>query len=245
MLNLRRLITKSSIPSTRRILNNHYISSRFYSDTANKDQSNNEQQNNNEQASDDVNELLKSQKKATDDALELQKQLKVCLYLFRYTISYLKLLQKDLQYAAADFNNLQRIAQREKDLAQEKGTMNLGKSLLPVMDILPLAIKSVNSEHLTPLPESDARYEDRKNLITLHEGLVLLQSNLTKALKENDIESVDPTGEKFNPDNHEALYQAPIPGKEPGSVLECSKLGYSYKGRTLRAAQVGVVQDTS
>lgn len=92
MLNLRRLITKPSIPSTRRILNNHYIPSRFYSDTANKDQSNNEQQNSNEQAAEDVNELLKAQKKATDDALELQKQLKVCLYLFRNTISHLKLL---------------------------------------------------------------------------------------------------------------------------------------------------------
>ena len=118
--------------------------------------------------------------------------------------------------------------------------MKFAKSILPTLDILPLALKSVPEESLTPNESAD-----RKNLIILHEGLVMLQSNLQKALKENDVEPVDPTGEPFNPDHHEALYQAPIPGKEPGSVLECSKLGYSYKGRVLRAAQVGVVQDTN
>ena len=105
MLNLRRLITKSSIPSSRGILNNHYIPSRFYSDNANKDQSNNEQQNNNEQGADDVNKLLKAQKKAADDALELQKQLKVCLYLylFRSTISHLKLFVERFTICSSRF----------------------------------------------------------------------------------------------------------------------------------------------
>ncbi|TIB73557.1 hypothetical protein E3Q22_04323 [Wallemia mellicola] len=168
-------------------------------------------------------DALSAAKKATEEAVEAQKQ-----------------LQKDLQYAAADFANLQRIGQREKDLALEKGVMKFAKSILPTLDILPLALKSVPEESLTPNESAD-----RKNLIILHEGLVMLQSNLQKALKENDVEPVDPTGEPFNPDHHEALYQAPIPGKEPGSVLECSKLGYSYKGRVLRAAQVGVVQDTN
>jgi molecular chaperone GrpE (heat shock protein) len=51
-------------------------------------------------------------------------------------------------------------------------------------------------------------------------------------------------GEKFDPSSMEALYQAPVPGKEPGSVLECSKIGYKIKNRVLRAAQVGVVQDS-
>ena len=55
----------------------------------------------------------------------------------------------------------------------------------------------------------------------------------------------DPTGEAFDPNKHEALYQAPIPGKTPGTVLECQKVGYTIKDRVLRAAQVGVVQDTS
>lgn len=166
---------------------------------------------------------LEAAKKATEEAVELQKQLK-----------------KDLQYAAADFTNLQRISEREKAASLEKGVMKFAKSILPTLDILPMALKSVPAEALTA-----GEGDDRKNLITLHEGLVLLQSNLLKALKENDIEPVDPTGEQFSADLHEALYMAPVPGKDPNSILECSKLGYSYKGRVLRAAQVGVVQDVN
>jgi molecular chaperone GrpE len=41
------------------------------------------------------------------------------------------------------------------------------------------------------------------------------------------------------------MYQAPVPGKEPGTVLECSKVGYMIKDRLLRPAQVGVVLEAS
>ncbi|TIA88076.1 hypothetical protein E3P99_02809 [Wallemia hederae] len=174
-------------------------------------------------AQDTPSDALQLAQKATEDAVEAQKQLK-----------------KDLQYAAADFTNLQRIAEREKGASFDKGVMKFAKSILPTLDIIPLALKTVPAEALT-----EGEPEQRKNLTTLHEGLVMLQGNLLKALKENDIEPVDPTGEQFSADLHEALYMAPVPGKEPNSVLECSKLGYSYKGKVLRAAQVGVVQDTS
>ncbi|EOQ98956.1 hypothetical protein E3P92_03682 [Wallemia ichthyophaga] len=194
------------------------VATRGYAD---KPKSEGEQQPQDSTASPDS--ALDAAKKATEEAVELQKQLK-----------------KDLQYAAADFTNLQRISDREKVASMEKGVMKFAKSILPTLDILPLALKSVPAEAL-----SAGEGEDRKNLLTLHEGLVLLQSNLLKALKENDIEAVDPTGEQFSPDYHEALYMAPVPGKDPNSILECSKLGYSYKGRVLRAAQVGVVQDVN
>lgn len=68
---------------------------------------------------------------------------------------------------------------------------------------------------------------------------------LLSTLFKFHVKEFDPTGEKFDPNHHEALYQAPIPGKEPGTVLECQKTGYMIKDRLLRAAQVGVVQDAS
>ena len=68
---------------------------------------------------------------------------------------------------------------------------------------------------------------------------------LLSTLSTYGVKPFDPTGEKFDPNHHEALYQAPVPGKEPGTVLECQKIGYTIKDRLLRAAQVGVVQDTS
>ncbi len=73
----------------------------------------------------------------------------------------------------------------------------------------------------------------------------MTKSELLKVLERHGVKQFDPTGEKFDPNLHEALYMAPIPGKEAGTVAECSKLGYMMKGRTLRPAQVGVVQDMS
>lgn len=67
---------------------------------------------------------------------------------------------------------------------------------------------------------------------------------LLQTLFKYHVTPFDPTGEPFNPNQHEALYQAPIPGKTPGTVHECQKTGYMIKDRVLRAAQVGVVQDT-
>lgn len=77
----------------------------------------------------------------------------------------------------------------------------------------------------------------------LHVGVDMTHRLLLQTLFKYNVKPFDPTGEKFDPNCHEALYQAPIPGKEPGTVLECQKIGYTIKERTLRAAQVGVVAE--
>lgn len=69
----------------------------------------------------------------------------------------------------------------------------------------------------------------------------MTKAELLKTLARHGVKQFDPTGEKFDPNLHEALYQAPIPDKEPGTVFETSTLGYTLNDRTLRAAQVGVV----
>lgn len=70
----------------------------------------------------------------------------------------------------------------------------------------------------------------------------MTQRQLLQTLAKYGVTPFDPTGEPFDPNHHEALYEAPVPGKEPGSVIECSKVGYKIKDRTLRAAQVGVAR---
>ena len=98
-----------------------------------------------------------------------------------------------------------------------------------------------------PAPPSDSSVEKPANvhLRELYQGVEATQRLLLHTLFKHHVKPFDPTGEKFDPNKHEALYQAPIPGKEPGTVLECQKVGYTIKDRVLRAAQVGVVQDTS
>ncbi|KAF8608004.1 GrpE-domain-containing protein [Ceratobasidium sp. AG-I] len=134
-----------------------------------------------------------------------------------------------LRYAQADFLNLQRNAQKEKDQTRDYAITKLAKDLVSTVDVLALALKSV--------PE-DARKGNQ-----LYEGVEMTQRSLLQSLAKYGVEQYDPTGEKFDPNLHEALYMAPVPGKTPGTVLETQKLGYKIKDRVLRAAQVGVVQD--
>lgn len=103
------------------------------------------------------------------------------------------------------------------------------------MDILTTALKYV------PQPIAP----DNKALGSLFSGVEMTKQELLKTFAKHGITQFDPTGEKFDPNRHEALFQAPIPGKEPGTVLECQKTGFMIKSRTLRPAQVGVVQDMS
>lgn len=66
---------------------------------------------------------------------------------------------------------------------------------------------------------------------------------LLQTLAKYGVKPFDPTGDKFDPNLHEALYSVPLADKKPGEVLECQKVGYMIKDRVLRAAQVGVAAD--
>ncbi len=159
--------------------------------------------------------------------------------------------QTRLRYLQADFLNLQRNSAREKEQARDFAISRFARDLLETVDVLSLALKSIPKSVLTPPPEpSDAPSSSvektvETHLRDLHEGVEATQRLLLHTLFKHHVKPYDPTGEKFDPNLHEALYQAPIPGKEPGTVLECQKVGYMIKDRVLRAAQVGVVQDTS
>jgi molecular chaperone GrpE len=98
-------------------------------------------------------------------------------------------------------------------------------------------------EPLRKAPAGEVASDDpRKALAEFYDGVDLTSKSILSMLKTHGVTQFDPTGEKFNPNEHEAMFQAPIPGKEPGTVLECSKMGFKIKDRILRAAQVGVVQ---
>ncbi|KIJ17409.1 hypothetical protein PAXINDRAFT_112379 [Paxillus involutus ATCC 200175] len=172
-------------------------------------------------------------------------------------------LTSRLRYLQADFLNLQRNAAREKEQQRDFAISRFAGDLLETVDVLALALKSVpqsalhpeaspsealsspepvseTSSPATPPPKSAQAY-----LTDLHQGVEMTHRLLLSTLFKHHVKSFDPTGDKFDPNRHEALYQVPIPGKEPGTVLECQKVGYTIKDRLLRAAQVGVVQETS
>ncbi|GAA5885208.1 hypothetical protein JCM16303_005905 [Sporobolomyces ruberrimus] len=133
----------------------------------------------------------------------------------------------------ADFENLQKISTREKAQAKDFALTSFAKDLVSSIDILHMALKSITPEKLSSASNGDLK--------GLHEGVSLTKREIEKCLERHGVKSFDPTGEQFDPNRHEALYQAPVPGKEPGSVLECQEIGYTIKDRLLRPAKVGVV----
>lgn len=155
----------------------------------------------------------------------------------------IKELQEAILYGKADYQNLQRRSKDEKLLAGDVAITKLAKDLTNSIDILGLALRSVPDEMRTAAKDVDSK-DPRRVLADLYSGVDLTSKSLLDMLRTHGIVQFDPTGEKFDPKEHEALYQAPVPGKEPGTVLECSKLGYKIKDRLLRAAEVGVVQSS-
>ncbi|KAI0372879.1 GrpE nucleotide exchange factor [Pilatotrama ljubarskyi] len=162
-----------------------------------------------------------------------------------------------LRYLQADYLNLQRNAAREKEQARDFAITKFAKDLLETVDVLSMALKSVPKELVHPPQENSdvassqsspsnppAEKSAEAYLKELYEGVESTQRLLLHTLFKHHVKPYDPVGEKFDPNLHEALYQVPIPGKEPGTVFDCQKVGYMIKDRVLRAAQVGVVQDT-
>lgn len=141
---------------------------------------------------------------------------------------------------------MQRNSAREKEQTRDYAISKFAGDLLETVDVLALALKSVPQAALSksgpsdPLPKSHEEY-----LQDLHTGVEMTHRLLLQTLFKYHVKPFDPTGEKFDPNFHEALYQAPIPGKEPGTVVDCQKIGYTIKDRVLRAAQVGVAQEAS
>ncbi|KAH9952136.1 GrpE-domain-containing protein [Amylocystis lapponica] len=165
-----------------------------------------------------------------------------------------------LRYLQADFLNLQRNAAREKEQTRDFAISRFAGDLLETVDVLAIALKSVPQSVANPPSLADAPSDSTSSsppgasavppeksaeqyLHELYTGIEMTHRLLLQTLFKYGVKPFDPTGDKFDPNRHEALYQAPVPGKEPGTVLDCQKTGYMIKDRVLRAAQVGVVQE--
>lgn len=132
--------------------------------------------------------------------------------------------------AVAEAENVRRRAEREKKDAQAYGGTRLARDLLSVHDNLERAMKAADDE-------------TREQAAAFIEGVELTQRELLNAFAKHKIEQVTPeAGEKFDPNRHQAMFEAPVPGAEPGTVIECMQDGFMIADRLLRPALVGVAK---
>jgi molecular chaperone GrpE len=136
---------------------------------------------------------------------------------------YLELAQR----TKADFENYRKRVTKETSEALARGKADLARQLLPALDNLERAL---------------AAGQDQLAHEALVKGVAMVRDELHGRLESAGVEAFDPTGEKFDPQLHEALSTRPDQGAEPGVVLETVEKGYRLNGQVLRAAKVVVSQ---
>ena len=135
----------------------------------------------------------------------------------------------------ADIENVRRIARTDVQNAREFAIGKFAKSLLDVADNLQRAHSSIDMETLSAEHSVDA-------LKALHEGVVMTDTQLEKALSTAGIVSMGEVGDVFDPNVHEAMFEFQDDTKKVGSVGQLVKRGYMIHSRVLRPAQVGIVK---
>ena len=137
-------------------------------------------------------------------------------------------LKDQLLRAIAEQENTRRIARRDVQAAKDFASQGFAKSLLDVSDSLGYALEAAKG--------------DDASLESLIEGVELTRGQLVKAFGAQGVEEFGAVGDAFDPGLHEALFEYPDEDKEAGTVGQVVKTGFTMKGRTIRAAQVGVVK---
>jgi molecular chaperone GrpE len=124
----------------------------------------------------------------------------------------------------ADFDNFRKRMTRENAAAVDRGMAKLAKELVPALDHHELALKAAEG------------HED------VVKGFAMVAEEIRAALGRVGIQHFSPEGEPFDPNEHEAMAQAPFEGVESGNVAQVYQSGYRINGAVLRPARVVVAQ---
>lgn len=135
--------------------------------------------------------------------------------------------------ALADAENSRKRAERDRREAEQYGGSKLARDLLPVFDNLKRAL--------------DAASDDTRTQATaLIEGVELTLRELTNVLTKHGVQPIEPAiGEVFDPQIHQAMFEAPVPGTKAGQIIQVMAVGFLLHDRLLRPAQVGVSSNTT
>jgi len=141
-------------------------------------------------------------------------------------------LKDKLLRTLADMENLRRRSQKDREDALKYSSANFARDMLSVADNLRRAIDSI--------PEDGD--PDGAALVGFIEGISLTEKELLSTLERHGIRKIDPMGEKFDPQFHEAMFEIPSAEAENGAVLQVVEVGYVIHDRLLRPAKVGIAK---
>lgn len=134
--------------------------------------------------------------------------------------------------ALADAENSRKRADRDRKEAEMYGSTRLARDLLPVHDNLSRALQAIPDD-------------SRTASAALIEGLELTLRELTNVMSKHGITTISPAvGDQFDPQLHQAMFEAALPGTKAGQIIQVMTEGFMLYDRLLRPAQVGVSSTT-
>jgi len=125
----------------------------------------------------------------------------------------------------AEVDNIRKRLQRDVSDAHKFALKNIANELLPIIDSMEMEQKSAIEN-----PDTD--------VTTLREGSALIMKMLSGLFEKFQIEVIDPEGDKFDPEKHQAISMVPTPDVEPNTVIQVHQKGYELNQRLLRPAMV-------
>ncbi|MDO6459869.1 nucleotide exchange factor GrpE [Granulosicoccaceae sp. 1_MG-2023] len=128
----------------------------------------------------------------------------------------------------AEMENTRKRLQQEVDNARKFGQKNLIEELLPIIDSMEMGVNAAN--------------EDGVEISKIREGYELTNKMLAQLLAKFNVAAVDPAGEKFDPDKHQAMSMQEGTGAEPNTVVAVMQKGYTLNERLIRPALVMVAK---
>ncbi|MGB3246666.1 MAG: nucleotide exchange factor GrpE [Sulfitobacter sp.] len=130
--------------------------------------------------------------------------------------------------ALADAENARKRSDKDRREAENYGGSKFARDMLPVYDNMKRALEA-------------ATEEQRAVSGPLLEGVELTMRELLNVFKKHGIEVIEPeVGDKFDPQHHQAMFEAPVPGTKAGEIIQVAAEGFMLHDRLLRPAQVGV-----
>lgn len=130
--------------------------------------------------------------------------------------------------ALADAENARKRSERDRREAENYGGSKLSRDMLPVYDNMKRALEAVTEKQKDANPG-------------LIEGIELTMRELLSVFKKHGIEMIAPeVGDKFDPQLHQAMFEAPVPETKAGDIIQVAAEGFMLHDRLLRPAQVGV-----
>ena len=139
-------------------------------------------------------------------------------------------LKDQLLRALAETENMRRRSEREADTARKYGHTQFARDLVGAIDNLARALESA------PVDRSSFD-ESVQSLLT---GIELSWTEIQSVIEKHGVRQINPAGEKFDYNFHQAMFEVPTNDQPPGMILEVVQHGYALYDRLLRPAMVGV-----